>query len=97
LNYFLILAKDNAFNQHTYAHVVSILTWVRALPQVAGMGLYAAAAFWAQLSRGIWEASPIKVGILSIPGGASGAGKLEHLSVGLLLIKAQSAASWLAC
>ncbi|KIW02082.1 uncharacterized protein PV09_06575 [Verruconis gallopava] len=40
---------------------------------VAGMGLYAAAAFWAQLARGIWEASPIKVGILCIPGGACGA------------------------
>jgi hypothetical protein len=42
---------------------------------VAGMGLYAAAAFWAQLVRGMWEGDPIKVGILCIPGGFGGAGK----------------------
>src|ERR1700760_5051781 len=28
---------------------------------VAGMGLYAAAAFWAQLVRGIWQGDPIEV------------------------------------
>jgi hypothetical protein len=28
---------------------------------VAGMGLYAAAAFWAQLVRGMWQGDPIKV------------------------------------
>jgi hypothetical protein len=42
---------------------------------VAGMGLYAAAAFWAQLVRGIWQGDPIEVGILSIPGGLGGARK----------------------
>jgi hypothetical protein len=40
---------------------------------VAGMGLYAAAAFWAQLVRGMWQGDPIKVGILCIPGGFGGA------------------------
>jgi Fungal trichothecene efflux pump (TRI12) len=43
---------------------------------VAGMGLYAAAAFWAQLVRGIWQGDPIEVGILSLPGGLGGAGSL---------------------
>jgi hypothetical protein len=49
---------------------------------VAGMGLYAAAVFWAQLVRGIWEGTPIDVGILSLPGGLGGARKLiEHSRV----------------
>jgi hypothetical protein len=43
---------------------------------VAGMGLFAAAAFWAQLVRGVWQGSPIEVGMLSLPGGLGGAGKL---------------------
>jgi len=38
-------------------------------------GLFAAAAFWAQLVRGMWNGSPIDVGILSLPGGLGGAGK----------------------
>ena len=38
------------------------------------IGLYAAAAFWAQLVRGVWNGSPIDVGILSLPGGLGGAG-----------------------
>jgi hypothetical protein len=42
---------------------------------VAGMGLYAAAAFWAQLVRGVWQGDPIQVGILSLPGGLGGASK----------------------
>lgn len=42
---------------------------------VAGMGLYAAAAFWAQFVRGVWLGDPIKVGITGIPGGVGGAGK----------------------
>jgi hypothetical protein len=42
---------------------------------VAGMGLYAAAVFWAQLVRGVWEGNPIDVGILSLPGGLGGAGE----------------------
>lgn len=42
---------------------------------VAGMGLYAAAAFWAQLVRGMWQGSPMTVGYLSIPGGFGGASK----------------------
>jgi len=46
---------------------------------VAGMGLYAAAAFWAQLVRGMWQGDPIKVGILCIPGGIGGAGKSKNL------------------
>ncbi|KAF2400662.1 MFS general substrate transporter [Trichodelitschia bisporula] len=36
---------------------------------VAGMGLYAALAFWALLVRGMWEGTPMKVGVLVIPGG----------------------------
>jgi hypothetical protein len=46
---------------------------------VAGMGLYAAAAFWAQLVRGVWQGDPIQVGILSLPGGLGGARKLSVL------------------
>ena len=34
---------------------------------VAGMGLFAAAAFWAQMIRGVWQGDPIRVGILSLP------------------------------
>ncbi|KAF2675335.1 MFS general substrate transporter [Microthyrium microscopicum] len=40
---------------------------------VAGMGLYSAAVFWAQLVRGVWEGNPIEVGLLSLPGGFGGA------------------------
>jgi hypothetical protein len=47
---------------------------------VAGMGLYAAAAFWAQLVRGVWQGDPIEVGILSIPGGTGGACKFFVLT-----------------
>lgn len=47
---------------------------------VAGMGLYAAAAFWAQLVRGVWQGDPIEVGILSIPGGSGGACKFCTLT-----------------
>jgi MFS transporter, DHA2 family, multidrug resistance protein len=43
---------------------------------VAGMGLYSAAAFWAQLVRGVWQGDPIEVGILSLPGGLGGARKM---------------------
>jgi hypothetical protein len=46
---------------------------------VAGMGLFAAAAFWAQLVRGVWQGSPIDVGILSLPGGLGGASKYSLL------------------
>jgi hypothetical protein len=60
---------------------------------VAGMGLYAAAAFWAQLVRGdsctdlwgvaltligIWQGDPIEVGMLSLPGGLGGASLYSH-------------------
>jgi hypothetical protein len=45
---------------------------------VAGMGLFAAAAFWAQLVRGVWQGSPIDVGILSLPGGLGGARKYKQ-------------------
>lgn len=44
---------------------------------VAGMALYASAAFWAQLCRGIWQVTPLKVGVLSIPGGFGGASKFR--------------------
>jgi hypothetical protein len=46
---------------------------------VAGIGLYTAAAFWAQLARGVWSRSPIAVGYLNIPGGFGIAGKLAGL------------------
>jgi Fungal trichothecene efflux pump (TRI12) len=46
---------------------------------VAGMGLYAAAVFWAQLVRGVWEGTPLDVGFLSLPGGLGGARKFNAL------------------
>ncbi|TLD20987.1 Neutral ceramidase B [Venturia nashicola] len=46
---------------------------------VVGMVLYAA-AFWAQLLRGLWQGDPIKVGVLYIPGGIGGATSQQECS-----------------
>jgi len=40
---------------------------------VAGMSLYASAAFWTQQVQGMWTNDPIRIGVLSIPGGFGGA------------------------
>jgi hypothetical protein len=45
----------------------------------AGAHLYTAAAFWAQLARGVWSRSPIAVGYLNIPGGFGLAGKSSRI------------------
>jgi len=51
---------------------------------VAGIGLYTAAAFWAQLARGVWSRSPIAVGYLNIPGGfgIAAGGFLAGMTIG---------------
>jgi len=51
---------------------------------VAGIGLYTAAAFWAQLARGVWGRSPIAVGYLNIPGGfgIAAGGFLAGMTIG---------------
>jgi len=51
---------------------------------VAGMGLYSAAAFWAQLVRGVWSGSPMNVGYLNLPGGfgIAAGGFLAGMTVG---------------
>jgi hypothetical protein len=51
---------------------------------IAGMGLFAAQAYWAQLIRGVYQGSPIKVGIYSLPGGFGGAGKLSAARTALV-------------
>jgi hypothetical protein len=44
------------------------------------VGLYSAAAFWAQLVRGVWSGSPMAVGWLNIPGGFGLAGKFSSVA-----------------
>jgi len=52
-------------------------TMVLIITFVSGMGLYAAAAFWTQLCRGMWGAGLIRTGVYSIPGGVGGVGKCK--------------------
>jgi hypothetical protein len=60
---------------------------------VAGIGLYTAAAFWAQLARGVWSRSPIAVGYLNMPGGFGIAGTFLGLYTNSTNLK-QLVGSW---
>jgi hypothetical protein len=71
-------AKNPFMARELFAGKARTFTAFLLIDFVAGMGLYAAAAFWAQLVRGLWQGDPIKVGILCIPGGIGGAGKFTH-------------------
>ncbi|KAF1986553.1 MFS general substrate transporter, partial [Aulographum hederae CBS 113979] len=71
-------------------------TLVLCITFVAGMGLYAAAAFWTQLCQNMWGAGVIKTGIYSIPSGVGGVlggfvggmvvGKNKYFSTNLCLV-----------
>lgn len=50
-------------------------TMVLFITFIAGMGLYAASAFWTQQVAHMWTPEPIKIGVLTIPGGFGGARK----------------------
>jgi len=59
-------------------------TMVLFITFVAGMGLYAAAAFWTQQVHTMWDEDPVRIGILTIPGGFGGAlgGYLAGMLIG---------------
>jgi hypothetical protein len=68
-------AKQPFMARELFAGKTRTFTMFLLIDFVAGMGLFAAAAFWAQLVRGMWQGDPIKVGILCVPGGVGGAGE----------------------
>ncbi|QDS74911.1 hypothetical protein FKW77_004056 [Venturia effusa] len=78
-------AKNPFMARELFAGKARTFTAFLLIDFVAGMGLYAAAAFWAQLVRGLWQGDPIKVGILCIPGGIGGA--IGGFAAGMLIGK----------
>lgn len=67
------ISKNPFMARELFAGKWRTFTMFLVVDFVAGMGLYAAAAFWAQFVRGVWLGDPIKVGITGIPGGVGGA------------------------
>ncbi|KAF1988842.1 hypothetical protein K402DRAFT_327999 [Aulographum hederae CBS 113979] len=64
----------NPFMTHDLFTAKTARTFCLFLPItfVGGMGIYSAAAFWTQQMMAMFETDPIKLGILSIPGGFVG-------------------------
>jgi len=66
------IAKNPFLAPHLFKQGRSF-TMVLFITFIAGMGLYAAAAFWTQQVHTMWEEDPVRIGVLTIPGGFGGA------------------------